>query len=1062
MALPFKKPKFEPRDDPNYWNSQVVEGGGEGDGKPSGKLRPVDDEDLDEREEQAGEEELEGASSGDLASAEENAEDISETNTGNDNVDNSDSFSYSSESKRKRRVRLNWKKLAFGGGILGLVAGAVTMLYVFLPTLKVAHVLNNLEARFMGVAVNAIEARAEHLLSRYMRNYVLPSVSNCQGRVVSIDCNPDYDYGRGIASNLYRNWSNARIEQRLFTDHGILIEHRGGDNYRITTSSGNSVDIVRSTFELSDLDTQTSVGAREVRRELKNVLQNETFWKRLMLRHSVRKLASSKYNIRWCVFACDTRDSIRETSISAYQRLRLKIIERTVGPFSDRLGLYLTCAVTDCTNSQFDAQRSRIINQAIEELGEEEVQNIITEVSDRRLSQILVDRIVSKLFGGVAGRFTAATVPFVGWIYAIDAINQIDVKLYNGVVSQFLADNVASQYAEFYLTFKTNFDEGVDNQLSLDEVGAQSQLLDGLEGSLVFQRDLGSGAGTAFNPFTPANAQTAEYTCADSNPIPEGELVCEERKVGKQSGYDSWRQSEEAAIISGTLVGQYRCGLFNLGATITGNTCEPGSRPDVLWFFDGLIHGAFALFNSVLDAVSGAILSFVPSAFLDFFAGVFAQITQFLLEIVFPYLNPGTGPGRQVFDDLYAGVDVVGNEFTKGFEDPLTGELVGLGGRKLTDQEVDANLALYRQNELEQFGHKSLFARVFSTDDERSLISQMAMITPGNGGFSGVREAIAAWLNPKISLASIGSLFTDNTFAQATQFQGDPFGIHQYGYPVDDPVFTMDPEELTAEACSPGGEIYEAWVGGLQEQTVEGQRVQTTTNPCMLEYVATNILGCWFTESNDCGVGNASVVAPTQDGGVTGGTSPVAGLVSHPSLGPALPNGYFQVPAAPNSEYGFWPGTPLSQRCGSRALVDLVYTISVRWGQKYPGDRILVGDLNATGHLSHMNGVDWDIWTESSVSGSTFDTVDRARELGRMLADTGIVKNIFYNVTSVQNDFNAYVQTSNLSGVMSFEAGHYDHFHLRINDEFRGATSTSCADASATVLPGILRREVWA
>jgi len=974
-----------------------------------------------------------------------------------------ESFQYTPGGKKKLSVRNNWKKLALGGGLVGLVGGTVALLYFFLPVLKVTHIFNNLEARFMGVAVNAIEARAEHLLSRYMRNYVFPSVRDC-GRVVTIDCNPNFDPGRGITSNLYRNWSNARIEQKLFTNHGMLIEHRGGDNYSITTRRGQSIDVTGSTFEIGDLNRQDNVGAREVRRELKNILENETFWKRLMLRHSVRKLAATKYNIRWCVFACETRDSARETTYSALQRLKLKIIERTIGPFSDRLGLYLTCAVADCTNREFVAERSRIINRAIEELGEEEVERIITETGDRRLSQVLVDKIVSKVFGVTAGRGAAALVPIVGWIYAIDAVNQIDIKLYEGAISQYLADNVAAQYAEFYLTFRTNYDESIDNKLSLDEVGAQSQLLDGMEGSLVFQRDLSSGAATntGFNLFNPvyAQSQPEQYLCADGNPIPEGELVCEERKVGKQSGYDAWRQSEEAALISGLVLGSYRCGpLSQIPDALSGDYCEPGSAGDVAWPVDSIVHQAFRLFGSVIDAISGFLISLVPDSLLTWFGEIFSQVAQFLLEFVFPYITPGTGPGRQVFDDLYAGVDVVGNEFAKGFEDPLTGEFVGLGGRRLTDEEVQENLAYYQEEQLHNFQNQSFLARVFSTEEPLSLVSRVAMTAPNLDGPSDLGRSLASLLNPVKLLAGISGAALAPTYAQANQYQGDPFGIHQYGYPVNDPAFATDPNEITPEACSPGGGLYDAWIAGAQEVAIDGQLVQDTANPCLLEYVTTNILGCWFTESNDCGVGNASIVAPDDDSGVNGEASPVEGLVSHPELGSVLSNGYFQMPPAPGGEYGFWSGTPIAQRCGSRALVDLIYTISVRWGQKYPNDRILVGDLNATGHLSHMNGVDWDIWTESSTAGGTFNTVAKATELARMLADTGIIKNIFYNVTSVQNDFNAYTQSNALSGVMSFEDGHFDHFHVRINDEYRGSTSTSCADTAASVLLPFSKRE---
>lgn len=1035
------------------------------DDRPDQDSKEKSQEDIDrEFEELTSDEHMaQDGESPDLSDQESNprSEDSSADDFAANELPHNGDFDYSSELKKEKfSFRRRRKQLAVGAGIVGIIAGIMGSLFVFLPSLKVTHILNNLEDRFYGVAANAIEARAEHLLSRYMRNYTFKALKDC-GVVVSKGCSSTSGLGgSSIAGRLFNTWRDASIEEKLFTSHGIEMEWRGGNDYSITTKTGTSIVVDGETFEFEELRRRNDASAREVRRELRNTMKNETHWYQLMYRRSIRNLASRKYNIRWCVFACEVRDNAREARISALQKLKLKIIERTIGPFSDRLGIYFTCAVTDCSNREFVAERTRIINQAVAELGEETVQEIIDEFKandgkpNHRLSQVFVKKIVSKFATQATGTAVAGTIPVVGWLYIIDAINQIDKQLYVGAISQFLSDNVASQYAEFYLTYKTNYDEGIDGQLVIDEVGAQSQLLDGLERSLVYQRDLGSGAqdSIGFNLFSPAYAQSEqeEYLCADDQPIPEGELVCEERKVGKLSGYDAWRQSETAATVSGLVLGGYRCGPFNIFSVVNADFCEPGSTADTIWFVDGILHGAFSLLNSIFDAVGSFLFNLVPEAVANFIGEIFGKLIQFVLEIAFPFLHVGTGPGRQVFDDLYAGVDVVGNEFAKGFEDPLTGEFVGLGGRKLTDEEIEGNLALLEENRLDEFQSRSLFARLFSPDESKSLLTTVAMSIPTSPGIGGAAQSLASLINPVNLIAQAGGMLISPAYAQGAQYDGDPFGIHQYGYPVDDAMLTIDPEELTPEACSPGGDIYEAWIEGEHEETVEGQVVQDVANPCMLEYVTTNILGCWFTDSDDCGVDNSNVVAPTtEDKGVDGDPSPIPGLVSHPDLGPVLPNGYYQVPPAPNGEYAFWSATPADQRCGSRALVDLAYTISVKWSQLYPGDKILAGDLNAVGHLSHMNGVDWDIWLESSTVGGSFGTNQKAKELGRMLADTGIVKLIFYNVTDVQNDFNTYVQQNNLSGNMSYSDGHFDHFHLRINDEFLGPDSTSCNSSAA-------------
>ena len=62
-----------------------------------------------------------------------------------------------------------------------------------------------------------------------------------------------------------------------------------------------------------------------------------------------------------------------------------------------------------------------------------------------------------------------------------------------------------------------------------------------------------------------------------------------------------------------------------------------------------------------------------------------------------------------------------------------------------------------------------------------------------------------------------------------------------------------------------------------------------------------------------------------------------------------------------------------------------------------------------------------------------------------MFADTKVIKNIFYNDTSVQQDFNAYVASKGYPGKMSSESGHDNHFHVRLLDDFKGPEARACS-----------------
>lgn len=167
-------------------------------------------------------------------------------------------------------------------------------------------------------------------------------------------------------------------------------------------------------------------------------------------------------------------------------------------------------------------------------------------------------------------------------------------------------------------------------------------------------------------------------------------------------------------------------------------------------------------------------------------------------------------------------------------------------------------------------------------------------------------------------------------------------------------------------------------------------------------------------------------------------------LVSHPDLEGPLSNGYYRLPDAPEGEYTWNEGTPPSERCGSRELVDFSYTMAVRYHQEYPEAPLVMGDLNAPGHLSHRRGVDVDLYGPNGYySGSTpMVSADRAIQLGKWIYDTGEVKIIFYNDPQVQAAVNDYANNPNF---MITAPGHWNHFHVRLKDEYRGPQSEQCA-----------------
>lgn len=194
-------------------------------------------------------------------------------------------------------------------------------------------------------------------------------------------------------------------------------------------------------------------------------------------------------------------------------------------------------------------------------------------------------------------------------------------------------------------------------------------------------------------------------------------------------------------------------------------------------------------------------------------------------------------------------------------------------------------------------------------------------------------------------------------------------------------------------------------------------------------------------------------------GGATGGGSDdckdqqqdqqqsLNGVQPPPNLGSPNSQGYYQMPDSPQPAglYGFNGGTPPAQRCGTKELVSVIYTVATNWKSRYPDSMILVGDLNAAGHASHENGTDVDIYTSNKSAANTSGDRNKSIELGKMFIDTGIIKFIFYNDTTVQQAVNDYASSKGLPGRMQSWSGHENHFHVRIDDRFKGQKSSSCA-----------------
>lgn len=180
----------------------------------------------------------------------------------------------------------------------------------------------------------------------------------------------------------------------------------------------------------------------------------------------------------------------------------------------------------------------------------------------------------------------------------------------------------------------------------------------------------------------------------------------------------------------------------------------------------------------------------------------------------------------------------------------------------------------------------------------------------------------------------------------------------------------------------------------------------------------------------------------------------VGKILYPPYLGEKNELGYYQMPGSPLWEFLQKGQAEVfdndeacqAQRWASRELIGGIYTVAKAWNTKFPDSKLIVGDLNASGHASHKVGNDVDIYMgDKSINVGTaqFNRV-RSTELGIMLIKTGFTDLIFYNDKDVIKAVNDYARANNLSGEMQYEDNHDNHMHWRIKHEPGPENTPSC------------------
>ncbi len=814
----------------------------------------------------------EGLSGEDLKEAEENPSQSASGPTVDPREGSQVGSGYREEGKGKPNkkksgglLKRNGKKISIGAAIGSFIAGIVMSMLLLLP-LKVQHIVNNLQNHFYASSEQATDKMTDALFRQYIVKKVVPSMyksTKCTTTKANKSC-VSVTPGDGPVAQLYNAWRDKNFEGKLAENQGIEIRKDG--NNKFSMRKGN-MELFSGVFDernpkLFEGKVYEQMNRTEVRREMKKSFQNETFAKRIMYRYKVGLLLEKKYGIKRCLVACETRDKRQENreDRKAARSLKWKyyFLNKITTP---RAGMYaiafqcalgnFSCTASDTTDN--DGQRTsaleRDVRARIVALGLDAPDSKkLADQAESIKKKGVTGHIVSQFTNDLTGKIVGGSIPILGWITSVSQIVGAmqhaapALKKINYVVN-------SQSMVTMYMMYRTNADEIKSGQADAADIGIVADSLGpdagtdqngaGAEESPIYQEIMGTSSSKTASLLGPKVQAFNGYKCNDGSLITSG--VC-----------------PEVVLTLGNFA-------VDLAGVLKDITAPLGPVANII---NGTI-------GSLLNTISG-----VAADLVMHLPGVSQAVDQ-LEKLAEPLIaNIGNWFATKTIKDVIGehpsggrnmelaggGADVSGNIFAH----------YGLGAHKIPDSTAAEIRAEMRQQDEDNFKHESTFARVFDTSSQYSVVSKMALALPSTTTNGTMRSFAGSLLNP---FATLTSQFGGTKKADAASSK-DPYGVTQYGYDSNDPVFQEDPEVYWSTHDCSNPDKAKNW-GEAEKDNVNpdtGMPENDTTNGCKLIEASTGMAGAMYDDSllsqEELGdqTGNSSGSSSIAGGSLTVGT----------------------------------------------------------------------------------------------------------------------------------------------------------------------------------------------
>lgn len=774
------------------------------------------------------------------------------------------------KSKGKFSAKASFAKKKVQLAVAGMLFSAILSVAAFLGLLplKLLHIIDNADKKFMPGIEQAVDARSEKFFSRYISSHVLRSLTDpngtCPNTKINKNCSVTVNED-GPLSRLHRAWADDRLEQKLSANYGIEFESMGSGRYNMVIK-GERVDITdvyHGRVELKD------VGRSEIRRAWKDGFKNETRLKRMLYHLKVGRLLERKYGIKRCIISCKLSDPYNDWKGNKKRAFQAKLIRRVIAPRDEALSIAFHCIFiepcgTDPVDTGDDHDKrdkyqkqvkemlDRLSREYGQEFTQEGVEKMLKELDDLerdsgngKYKQYLAKKILEKFFksetADTVAKIGTKALPVIGWIQLASTTIELADKAGPAIRKyRYVAGSMAM--VQLYSMYKTHADEikvgNVDAEMVgsfVEALGDQTPNGEPAEVSPLYESVINGPSRPVYGSLFGGTAYAAEtahqktYTCDDGNKISPEKYICDEED-----------------LLGGT-------GIAKFIETISDNGIV-----DALGPIAGGVNDLLELLP--IEEISGVLLNlpgvrgFVGSI-TSFATDQLEPLMSSIIDYILPSALSASMSGARTVSGIIGGASAAA----------ATVGHYGIGGAAMTVGAIGEVEEKSIREDNERFASLSIKDRLFSKNESRSMISQLALSMPSTQ--SAMVSSVANF-KPTSLFGNFLNMLRPQKVSAAPDpnaIARDPFGTIQYGYAVDDPALNADPDIYTPEYCQ---QQNEAWADNYsKDEGFTELEIHTVTNPCLLEETAISSAGGFFTDD----------VIPSKDRITDGASSSASG-----------------------------------------------------------------------------------------------------------------------------------------------------------------------------------------